>query len=175
MNNYWSGATKIRVPWLIQRCKADEFKPTMKTGDYLNLDYMGSAEFEFGSIPQFQRDVNSRLKNLVEFSHEHNGMTLYFLAEKGQEVEYEKILNQLIDGSIRLKERSGIKEKETMWVGPKNKQKPIYDDPKAPYRFDVWFDLYNAIIFSRSPEILKNLRLTIPNSVKYMDAQKEKK
>ncbi len=160
---------ELREPWLVQRCKAEKFSPTLRTGEYLKLDYMGSSEFEWGAIPQFQRDMLEKLSSLVISSITHSGMTLFYASTKDQVEQYGNILKDLIDGKFRMKERSGIKEKETLYVGAK--RTAMYDQPHAPYSTDVWLDLTNGLFFARTEEAVKNLFTTIPNAVRYMDQQ----
>jgi hypothetical protein len=95
---------------------------------------------------------------------------LYFLSEINQAEEYCKILENLIDNKISLKEPIHLAWKETLYVG--KKQKPMYDQPHAPFSVDTWLDLTNNLIFARNPQTLTNLLITIPNSVKFMDSQK---
>lgn len=162
----------VKNPYLIQRCRAKEIKKhwldTLRTGEYLDLDYMGSSEFEFGAIPKFQREVNAKLKDMAIFTCEHNGVTLYYLAAPSQEQAYAQVLRDLIDDKLRLKERSGLKDRETNYQA----KRPVFDDPKMPFKYDTWLDLCNGVVIARQPQILKNLKKTIPNSVQYMDSNK---
>ena len=167
---------RVVQPWLLQRCTVREGRDpqTLKTSEYLDLDYMGSAEFEFGSIPEFLRKMANRSPQLIPQQHTHNGETLYFFSSAIQAELYCKVIEDLLDNKCRMKERSGIREKETMYIGKGKKEKAVFDHPDAPYKFNVWFDLSNNVIIARSPEVLTNLKVTIRNSVQYMDEQKSK-
>lgn len=162
----------IRDPWLIQRCSVKApFDSNLKTGDYLKLDYMGSAEFEFGAIPKFQREIHPKLDRLhiFEYTH-HDGVKLYFWCELEQKDAYTAVVQKLMSKSIRLKESMHLDFKETLYVG-KNR-KPMYDQPHAPFTTTVWFDLTNNLVIARDRQVLHNLLTTIPNSVRFMDQQK---
>lgn len=152
----------VGKPYLIQRCKLAhdcEWTSTIRTGQYLSLEYMGSSEFEWGAIPKFQREVNEKLSKLIEFTTVHKDVRLYFLCEPAQVNEYRQMLHDLIDNKIRTKESVRI---TTTWT----------EDPLYPLtETEVWLDLSNGLIFARKSEYLDALRITIPNSVKYMDQQ----
>lgn len=164
-------ALPVRAPYLVQRCSVKTgFHSGLKTGDYLKLDYMGSSEFEWGAIPKFQREILPKLALLKQGVVVHGGYTLYFLAPLDQHTDYAQILKDLIDRKTRTKESLHMDFKETIYVG--KKQTPMYDQPHAPYSVTVWFDLDNQLIFARDPKVLENLLITIPNSVRFMDAQK---
>lgn len=160
----------VKDPYLIQRCKALEYKDTLKTGDYLRLDYMGAAEFEFGAIPKFQHAVNGRLADMEIFSCTHKDITLYYLVDLSRSETYAEAIKGLIEGKFRLKGRMGLEDRETNHDAKPSKR--VYNDPKMPFQFDTWFDLGNNVVIARHPQILKNLKRTIPNSVKYMDSQR---
>jgi hypothetical protein len=146
---------KIKKPWLIQRCKCNKnFTQDILTGKYLKLDYMGSAEFEFGAVPEFQREVNKKLASLTINNIIHNGIELWYTSPVNEIEEYAAILKDLIEDKITLKECSGI-------------------DPKSYYgkNTNTWLDLTNNLFFARDKKTVENLFITIQNSVKYMDSQ----
>lgn len=176
-NSYSSQDPKLYKPWLIQRCKSGEFKSDMKSSEYLKLDYMGAAEFEFGALPEWQREMNRKLSQLVINVVEHGNQKLYFMCEERHVVEYSQILKDLIDGKIQTKMGVRLDARETRWTEPKKKggrSNPIFNDPSMPYEYDCFWDITNGLVFARSVEILTNLKVTIPNSVRYMDEQRKK-
>ena len=170
-NNYRNDG-KIHEPWLIQRARAGEFKPDMRSSEYLKLSYMGSAEFEFGALPAWQREMASKLDKLAIRLVEHNGQTLYIMAENSQLDEYAEMIRKVIDGKVRTKERVGLNEREIRFTEPRKKggrSQAIYDDPSMPYEFDVFWDITNGLAFARSIDVLNNMKVTIRNSVRYMN------
>lgn len=166
----------MRKPYLLQRCtteKLHKFDPSLVTGKYLRLDYMGSSEFEWGAIPQFQRDLYNRLIDMKHYRVIHKGITLFFWCDNLDKVSiYSQFIRDLIDKKTQTKERVGFDAKETLYVG-KNKT-ALFNAPHAPYEHDVWFDLTNTTIIARHVDVLDNLRKTIGNSIRYMDNQKRK-
>jgi hypothetical protein len=165
----------IKEPYLIQRAsvQTNAINTATKTGDYLNLDYMGSAEFEFGAFPKFQREVFAKLQTLQIFELSYNETTLFFLSTVADEVSYKDMIIKLISGKIYTKARVGFSEKQTMYFKKGKKKEAVFDHPDAPFQFDTWCDLSNNLVFSRKKEVLENLFNTIPNSIKYMDEIKK--
>lgn len=108
------------IPYLIQRCTVNGgFKKTQKVSEYLSLDYMGSAEFEFGSIPACLREFNSRMSELtierLEIVSKRDGMTrvMNVLCLPDQVVIWEEFFKQCANADSeysgpRLKVPQGI-------------------------------------------------------------------
>lgn len=158
---------KIVPPSLIQRCSSKKvpFNELLLTGTYLDLDYMGSSEFEWGAIPKFQRAMLKKMDQTSIRSVKYKEFEFWVMIEISKLVDYIPIIERLVDKQIQLKERSGIHEKDVLYVGKVAK----YDHPQATYKYDVWFDLDNEVIFARDPDVLTNLRISIGNSVRFMD------
>lgn len=146
---------EIKNPWLIQRAQTRAFEKHFLTGNYLKLEYMGSAEFEFGAIPAFQRRLHAKLNSLEIFEVEHNGLTLFMLCDPIDSNPYSDVLKQLIENKIRLKEGSNLNRLSGEYAEATN----------------TWLDLTNDLAFALNRETLENLRVTVPNSIAYMDAQ----
>jgi hypothetical protein len=165
----------IKEPYLIQRAsvKTHAINAETKTGDYLNLDYMGSAEFEFGAFPKFQREVFLKLQDLQIFDLTHKETTLFFFATVADSSEYKEMIIKLLSGETYTKARVGFSEKQTMYLLKGKKKEAVFNHPEAPFQFDTWCDLSNNLIFSRKKEVLETLLKTIPNSIKYMDENKK--
>ena len=143
----------MEKPYLLQRCKTNTFEPSLLTGEYLSLDYMGSSEFEWGAVPKFQREINAIIDTLKIFTFNFGANSFHFFAKNKEEaLTYQQYLVLIMAKTheIRLKERAS------------------FDDENL----NVWLDLTNLTIISREKAILKNLKKTIANSVKYMDERK---
>ena len=143
----------MKKPYLLQRCKTKNFEPSLLTGEYLRLDYMGSAEFEWGAVPKFQREINKIIDSLEIFTFHYGLDRFHFFAKNKEDaLTYENYLTLIMakTGEIRLKERASFDQKD----------------------LDVWLDLENLTIIARKKDVLRNLKKTIANSVKYMDERK---
>lgn len=171
----------MRKVWLLQRAKvkvdqnmSSNEVAKIKTGDYVRLDYMGSAEFEFGAIPEFQKKIHTVLPKLQNYSVTHKNQTFSFMCLPEEKDEYSDQIIELINDTLFMKERSGFNQREPLeGKNKRNKKTYIYDSPNAPFSFNVWFDLTNNRVIARSEEILNNLRKTISNSVDFMNSQKK--
>jgi len=106
----------MKTPYLLQRIgyNGDSKK--------LEYDYMGSAEFEFGSIPKVYREmvkdaeqfvmkaaVSADGKSIVSA----NGFGLFYIGRKSEYEEVMKFLPDLLSGKTRLKERSELPDQYT--------------------------------------------------------------
>lgn len=170
-NKYKAGS--LRDPWLIQRCKSGDFNSHMKTSEYLKFDYMGAAEFEYGALPEWQREMHSKFDKLVTRIVQHGDQKLYVMAEPNQIDQYGEIMQRLVEGKVQTKLGVRLTQKETIYVG-KN-MKAMFDQPHAPFEFDCWWDITNGLVFARSEDILSKLRITVENSVKFMNNKKADK
>lgn len=162
----------ISPTWLLQRAKAKpairDFYPTMLTSEFLKLDYMGNAEFEFGAFRNFLIEVDKKISNLGVFSVRHNEMTLFFSCPNDSVKEYSEILKNIIEQKQPLKAGSRINSRETIYQKVGKKEKPIFDDPSAPYQFDTWLDYTNNLFVSRDELVIKCLMTTIKNSANHI-------
>jgi len=136
----------MNSPYLVQRAK---FKKDVSenTGidSILNLDYMGSAEFEFGSLPKSLKEMCSKIakikvtmvKDVINYKGQRlclicsddqvEDITKFFKAESGRDSR-----------PYRLKEYSGISEAVS---GIDSHGKPIEDD--SYYTCQFWWDIDN--------------------------------
>lgn len=114
----------MKKPYLIQRIIERQEESIPKTqrdlfksfDDYFICDYMGSAEFEFGALPNSLKEF-TKAKDLsyVKFEKVQNseGQNLYVIAALGINFAYdyfEAYMEKLIFDEIRLKERSGLQK-----------------------------------------------------------------
>jgi len=76
---------EIKSPWLVQRAKFKDVKIENIVGidSLLSMDYMGSAEFEFGGLPQSLRRMVANFNQYEVFTvnkvkdSEDNSMRIY--------------------------------------------------------------------------------------------------
>lgn len=155
---------KFVKPWLIQRWKVKNWKPSLKVSEYLAQDYMGSAEFEFGAIPKTLREFHSRLPRLVYTKFEINGTPLHLLSLPEHVEPYKEYLTEMSKGeyAVRLKERIRLQHILSKATGM-----TYMED-------DFWWDLDNVVAFALEKGPLMNFKDALVNSVKYMDEQNAK-
>lgn len=146
---------QIRPTYLLQRGHVDQFwKPDekIKTGDYIKFDYMGASEFEWGALPKFQREINARLGTFKIYPYVHKGERYFYACMPSQQEEYSLNLYGVLTGLIKMKCSGRFDTQST----------------------NVWFDMTNMVLLARSESTMRNLFMTIPNSVRYMDEQQRK-
>lgn len=106
-----------KTPYLIQRLSLRNGAP--KDPDSFDklysCDYMGSAEFEFGALPdslkEITRNLDSyRIVRVEPKTAAHDGRLLYAVCTDEQEEDLLGFVPQLVDGTLRLKELIYLKE-----------------------------------------------------------------
>lgn len=121
--------------YLVQRCSVKphvKVYENQKVSEYFELDYMGSAEFEFGAIPKSIRKMANKADlTTAQFKYKNqkgHSFTIHVVAsnkEMGDAFdEIKKLLNvidaprQLKEGNSfgrRVREEDGYDRKETLW------------------------------------------------------------
>ena len=158
----------IVTPYLIQRCKIEtSVESGVRFSHNVKLDYMGSAEFEFGIVPKSLRIMaESKDYHLVPVRDiiNDNGDSLYvWCAIPFEKVpEYVEILKRLrYKNDIRLKEVSHFYINKTdAWYSK--------DNPRT----DFWWDLDNNVMFTFNVEMMKVLPGCLAASLEYMNEVK---
>lgn len=157
----------MKSPYLIQRCVKQKFKPKFKISEWLKLEYMGSSEFEFGSVPKSLRMYHSVSEKILTGEHNILGKTIYYLCLPEDKEYVEKFLEDYKEGPYGYKNRT----KEFTSIG-----KIIHNDTKSIYqKDDFWFciDEDFPLVISFDKVDLKNFLTCIKNSVNFMNAQKD--
>ena len=135
----------MNSPYLVQRAK---FKKDVSenTGidSILNLDYMGSAEFEFGSLPKSLKEMCGKITQLkvtmVKDVTNYKGQRLCLICSDDQVEDITKFFKAESgrNSPYRLKEYSGIAEAIS---GIDSRGKSIEEDDY--YTCQFWWDIDN--------------------------------
>lgn len=130
----------MRKPYLIQRATFQDREGKKGIDAIISLDYMGSAEFEWGALPESL----GRIRKNIEEYHYHkveinNKSIMVFTKENIKEVT--EILEELRDNKLHLKEFSDF----NTYVNPSNYDKEWQS--KRPHSTDFWWDIDNDIMF----------------------------
>lgn len=175
-------------PCLIQRCTYEEKGNTNlgKISEHYETDYMGSAEFEFGALPESLRRMGKDIGEYNLFDFIINGKQVWFWTKEKDMKEYVEILEKYAknkyDPDISLKERTHFpcyydeKEIQDFKDGEKKYQKKLKNKnyKSTPWE-NVWWDIENDLVFSFDINAIVNWPVCLKNSIKYMDEQKQKK
>lgn len=158
----------IVQPYLIQRANIkrplNEHKGD-RLSQAISFDYMGSAEFEFGAIPNAFRDAREHFPNYKESKilsiKEGESVLRVFHCMSDEEFgEYAKILEKL-----RADEYS-IRTKESVGLDPKS-----YHNKKLEPT-DFWWDIDNNALWSFDKEFMKRLPDHLKASFDFLAAGK---
>lgn len=158
--------TEMKTTWLIQRLKPRPATPFMAKVEQVfgggalqlkpdawklvqnifGIEYMGAAEFEFGSLPKSWQALAADAKELGPFElrlHAHPETPVYVLCRKKQREDVINILTELALDKLRLKERAYFKEV----LDPKNKEQEF------PITTCGWYELNNGFFFFLDKEM----------------------
>jgi hypothetical protein len=150
---------KVTEPWLIQRAEiqkplADPKEATLTKS--LSLDYMGSAEFEFGALPASLRRMRASgsLQTRLVKSIRQGDSPLRVFSYLDDETfpQYARILSDLRHGDPRLKEVSRFS----------------LDYPQDGLKTDFWWDIENDVIWSFDKNYMSRLPRYLENSFSVM-------
>src|SRR4030042_540838 len=107
--------TTIKSPWLVQRgsFKDIDEKDIVGIDSLISYDYMGSSEFEFGTLGYSLKRMISSWDQYewfpLEYIKDTNGNVLYILCRKGQKEEIIKVVDIFAsEKNPYLKERIGL-------------------------------------------------------------------
>jgi hypothetical protein len=187
----------VYKPWLIQRAtiRTPLAEENTRISFAVKLDYMGSAEFEFGALPKSLRNLQARkdqlkLRLLTTVTQDESPLRIYSSLDDADFIEYTAIIEKLRKsrlGEVRLKERSEFTLEEVELTNKRNEaDRLLYATAsskrkkKSPYGqyvrelADFWWDLNNDTMFSFHKIFMNRLPSYLEGSWEYMDEQKEK-
>lgn len=135
------------TPYLIQRAKfSNDSSDREGIDSILDFDYMGAAEFEFGTLPKSLKRVRSAVNDFVQFDYaftiKSNKVALKtekivtVFCHKDHQAELPEILEKLYKCDIRLKFSCDLYK--------------YIEDKELSYRAsDFWWDIDNDFFFWR--------------------------
>ena len=161
---------QMKAPYLIQRAEIQTplAEPNTRLSQAVSFEYMGSAEFEFGALPNSFRAIEAlaadwKCRLVPEITEDGSPLRVYsaFTAEEFD--EYVAFLKRLRDpnGRCYLKEASHFDEG--------HRQRWKYS------RTNFWWDIDNHAMFSFHKEFMNRLLSYVAASIDYMNEQKAKK
>lgn len=162
----------IKQPYLIQRGRIESplAEPTSRLSRAVEFDYMGSAEFEFGAIPESFRRIETNADNfgirVVNELKDASGRSLR-IASAFNDEEFEEYL-ELIHKLRYPRAGERIQTKEA--VRFEADYKPFSDFSTT----DFWWDLNNDTMFTFNKNFANRLINYVASSLKYMNDRKTK-
>jgi hypothetical protein len=158
----------IRTPYLVQRAEIQHplAEASERFSNSVSLDYMGSAEFEFGALPKSLRALQARVDDIkitvdnriTTGENDNRSLRVLHTFTPEEFEEYFVFLQRMRKDDLRLKERSDFGAVRRDW----NKT-------------DLWWDIENHVMFSFDKMYMKRLPDYLVASWKYMDDEKAKR
>lgn len=106
------------------------------------FDYMGSAEFEFGALPESLGRIRKNITEYVYLQVSIKGKPITVFCKESQKPEIENYLNELAEGKMQLKSYSDFNS----YI------KPTY----SKNRTDFWWDIENDVMFWKNDLLFEN-------------------
>lgn len=160
----------IRTPYLIQRAEINRplAPATVRLSQAVNFDYMGSAEFEFGALPQSFRRIEAmadawKCRTVPEIMEGEMALRVWSAFTDEEFEEYKGYLLRLRNpgkDSIRTKEGTRFEA---------GREKSTYSNT------DFWWDIDNDVMFGFDKTFMNRVGDYVANSLIYMNEQKAKK
>lgn len=162
--------SQVVNPYLVQRGKIERPLGSFRGFRFskaVDLDYMGSAEFEFGALPSALRKMQAlwplykvHRYDAVKINVDGREYVLRVLTWfQGDQIDqYAGKLLTMRQGDIRTKERTEFN----------------FPDGQLPGRTDIWFDLDNLTVFSFDKNFMNHVMENFEASFAYMDAEAAK-
>jgi hypothetical protein len=159
----------VQPPYLIQRAEIIKplVDPNERISNAVKFEYMGSAEFEFGALPESLRAIHAlgdkwNRRTVNEIKEGEASLRVYSAFNDEEFEEYKQLLLGLRDPKSR------VYTKESTYFEEGRKETSKY------VRTDFWWDLDNHTMFGFDKEFMNRLPIHLAASWRYMDEQKKK-
>jgi hypothetical protein len=157
----------VRTPYLIQRAeiKTPLADKNTRLSQAVTFDYMGSAEFEFGALPESFRRIeavaDSWVCRLVPEITEGDVPLRVWSALSDEEFEQYKtyLLRLRKPGKDPLRTKEAVRFEEDR-------------DPPKYFITDFWWDISNDVMFGFKKEFMKRVGDYVAGSLTYMNRQR---
>jgi hypothetical protein len=147
----------METPFLIQRASFEDRDFKKGIDSIINLDYMGSSEFEWGSIPKSLGNIRSRINQYTYLDVPLGDKVISVFCKDEQKSEIRTYLKELSENKFHLKEYSDF----NTYINPSKHD--IEWQAKRPHDTDFWWDLDNDIMFwKKNPEFEIKFKSIIP-------------
>lgn len=162
----------MNKPYLIQRgvIISPLADPNIRLSQAVDLDYMGSAEFEFGAVPASFRRIEKvaddwKMRTCLSFAGGKEALHVWGAFDS--EITFQDYLGFLIDirtkNSIRLEGRSEFDLSSIEF-----RKKMGWQSPQT----DFWWDIQNDVMWTFHKEASKRVVSWVASSIGYMNSQK---
>ncbi len=141
----------MKIPYLIQRgkIKSDVDPQGNLLTDIVELEYMGAAEYEYGSLADSSSRIKSGKYKVIDVTILDSNITVYCSISIDNEVVI-KYLNDIAKRTHRTKGKSMLPE--AINPTPSDKKWQI----ENPLGTNFWWDIENDVMFWLSDEQFEN-------------------
>lgn len=160
----------VRSPYLIQRAeiKTPLAEKNTRLSQAVSFDYMGSAEFEFGALPQSFRKIEAQFKDwkcrIVEDITEGDTPLRVWSALTDEEfAEYM--------GYLKILRASSKDHNVKRFYTKEAVQFEVDREPSRYNNTDFWWDITNDVMFGFKKEFMKRVGDYVAASLAYMNEQ----
>jgi len=142
---------KIKHPYLIQRANFADRDFEKGIDSIMKFDYMGSAEFEFGTLPDTLQEIRDNIESFTYLEAKVKDKEITVFCHEDHEPQVIQHLIDISDSKFRTKEWHAFDDY-------------VNDDGYFKDRVDIWWDLDNNIMFwKKSPEFEEKFKSIIEN------------
>ena len=129
---------EMKAPYLIQRAKFED-RSKYKTGidSILSFDYMGSAEFEFGALPESLKRIRENISDYIYIDIPFENKIVSVFCNNKDKPEMKDTLTNVSKNYYRLKEYCDF----VWWIGT------INNILGCKCQNDFWWDIDNDFMF----------------------------
>jgi hypothetical protein len=151
----------MKTPYLIQRATINRPLVKGRLSEAVDLDYMGSAEFEFGALPRSLRAMQAKVDSVKltvdnRITDNERSLRVLHTFNETEFEEYFKFILRMRGDDLRLKECSRF-EANRNWAADT----------------DLWWDIENHVFWSFDKIFMNRLGDCLVASWKYMDSPKD--
>lgn len=150
-------------PYLIQRGKINKgYCKDNRLSMCVNLDYMESAQFEFGALPKSLRRIEPNLTQYILKERVFvRNLIISIAYPPGFDID--TYIGHLISIVDYDREKVPLKE----WTGMEN----MSQQHEMLKRFNFWWDIENDIMWSLDNIFMRCLPLILKNSIEFMNCE----
>ncbi len=193
----------ISKPNFVQRCTIIK-NPVVKelnfgliTADVFRLDYMGSAEFEYGAVYDAFCNIENFAKNksmlLVKsqkiIDRDNNNMFMFgpFAEDNNNFVNYEEFIIKMIKNEIHPKSpvhmekhfkprktKENLSQADLNYIRRNKMDTDQFIEEENKTFCDLWWDLRNGVIMSFNHDLMNQMPEIIENSIKFKEHLRSK-
>lgn len=127
--------------YLIQRARFEDRDYKKGIDSIINLDYMGSSEFEWGALPDSLKKIREHLNNYTYLDVPIKDKVITVFCTNEQKSEVKKYLNKLANREMTLKEYSDFNQ----YINPSKFD--LEWQKKRKHSTDFWWDIDNNLMF----------------------------